>query len=99
MICGLDSMQQDKSRLYVEKGTPTHAFELAEKLRESDIFECALGGNTPMQSLISPFRYRRDNVNTYTVLKNEEVIAMFGVVSAQNILKNGTVWFLASDKI
>ena len=45
MICGLDSMQQDKSRLYVEKGTPTHAFELAEKLRESDIFECALGGN------------------------------------------------------
>ena len=46
MICGLDSMQQDKSRLYVEKGTPTHAFELAEKLRESDIFECALGGNT-----------------------------------------------------
>ena len=80
MICGLDSMQQDKSRLYVEKGTPTHAFELAEKLRESDIFECALGGNTPMQSLISPFRYRRDNVNTYPVLKNNEVIAMFGVV-------------------
>ena len=99
MICGLDSMQQDKSRLYVEKGTPTHAFELAEKLRESDIFECALGGNTPMQSLISPFRYRRDNVNTYTILKNKEVIAMFGVVSAQNNLKNGTVWFLASDKI
>jgi len=92
-------MQQDKSRLYVEKGTPTHAFELAEKLRKQDIEECALAGNTPEQSLINPFRYRRDNVNTYSVLKNGEVIGMFGVVSTANDIKKGTVWFLASDKI
>ena len=64
-------MQQDKSNLYVEKGTPTHAFELAEKLRQQDIEECALAGNTPTQSLINPFRYQRDNVNTYTILKND----------------------------
>ncbi len=92
-------MQQDKSNLYVEKGTPTHAFELAEKLRQQDIEECALAGNTPTQSLINPFRYQRDNVNTYTILKNDEVVAMFGVVSTANDLKKGTVWFLSSNKI
>lgn len=85
--------------LYVEKGTPAHAFELAFKLRQLDKYEVALAGHDPLTALITPFRYTRENVNTYTVLKNGEVLAMFGVVSQKNNLKYGSVWMLSSEEL
>jgi len=85
--------------LYVEKGTPAHAYELAFKLRPLDKFEVALGGHDPLTALINPFRYTRDNVNTYTVLKDGKALAMFGVVSNKRNLKHGTVWMLSSEEL
>jgi hypothetical protein len=83
--------------LYVEKGTPAHAFELAFKLRQSDKFELALMGHDPLTALINPFRYTRPNVNTYTVLEKDNVLSMFGVVSTMKNPKIGIVWFLSSE--
>ena len=85
--------------LYVEKGTPAHAFELAFKLSQLDKYELAVHGKDPISALIAPFRYTRDNINTYTVLKDKRVVAMFGVVSDRFDLKKGTVWFLSSDEL
>ena len=55
--------------LYVEKGIPAHAFELASKLRQQDKYELALMGNDPINALLAPFRFNRPNINTYTVLE------------------------------
>lgn len=89
----------EKSKLYVEKGTPAHAFELAFKLRQLDKYELALAGHDPLTALVNPFRFTRPNVNTYTVLKNGEVLAMFGVVSTRHNEKHGSVWMLSSEKL
>ena len=59
--------------LYVEKGIPAHAFELASKLRQQDKYELALMGNDPINALLAPFRFNRPNVNTYTVLEKDNV--------------------------
>jgi hypothetical protein len=85
--------------LYVEKGTPAHAFELAFKLRELDKYELALNGRDPLSALIDPFRFNRPNVNTYTVLKDNKVLAMFGVVSTRINPKHGSVWMLSSKEL
>lgn len=85
--------------LYVEKGEPAHAFELAFKLRQIDMFEVAMMGHDPLYALVTPFRFTRDGVKTYTVLKNKEVLAMFGVVSTKNNPKRGAVWMLSSEKL
>ena len=75
--------------LYVEKGTPAHAFELAFKLRQLDKYEIAINGHSPLDALINPFRFTREGVNTYTVLNDGNVLAMFGVVSKWNNIKHG----------
>ena len=85
--------------LYVEKGTPSHAFELAFDLRQEDKYEVALAGHTPLDALISPFRFSRKGVNTYTVLDSGIPVAMFGVVSTPYNVKHGSVWFLSSNKL
>jgi len=85
--------------LYVEKGTPAHAFELAFKLRSLDKYEIALNNHTPLDALINPFRFTRPNVNTYTVLDNGSVVAMFGVVSTKYNIKHGSVWMLSSEEL
>jgi len=85
--------------LYVEKGTPADAFELAFKLKQIDKYEVAMAGHTPLEALVNPFRFTRPNVNTYTVFDSEEVVAMFGVVSKRNDLRKGSVWMLSSNKL
>ena len=85
--------------LYVEKGTPAHAFELAFKLRDLDKYEIAISGHDPLTALINPFRFNRPNVNTYTVLDNGTVVAMFGVVSNRHNPKYGSVWMLSSKEL
>ncbi len=85
--------------LYVEKSIPNHAFDLAFKLRPLDRFEVAAMGNTPLEALIAPFRYTRENVNTYTVLDDGNVVAMFGVISTAHDPKKGTVWMLSSKDL
>lgn len=83
--------------LYVEKGIPAHAFELASKLRQQDKYELALMGNDPINALLAPFRFNRPNINTYTVLEKDNVLSMFGVVSDKINPKKGRVWFLSSE--
>lgn len=83
----------------IEKSTPNHAFELAFNMRSQDMIECALSGKTPLESLITPFRYKRDGVQIYSLLDNNEVIAMFGAVSAVNKPNHASVWLLGSKKI
>tara|TARA_R100001530_G_scaffold5435_1_gene6744 strand:- start:3549 stop:4079 length:531 start_codon:yes stop_codon:yes gene_type:complete len=84
--------------LVVERGTPAHAFELAFNLRQEDKYEVAIVGHDPLTALINPFRYTRDNVNTYTVLDLDgNVKSMFGVVSQRNNIKHGSVWFLSTE--
>lgn len=85
--------------LYVEKGTPAHAFELAFKLRQLDKYEIAINGHSPLDALINPFRFTREGVNTYTVLNDGNVLAMFGVVSKRNNIKHGSVWMLSSEEL
>jgi len=85
--------------LYVEKGTPAHAYELAFKLRDIDKYEIALMGHDPLFALVTPFRYSRENVNTYTVLNDGKVVAMFGVVSNKDNPKHGAVWMLSSEEL
>ena len=50
--------------LYVEKGTPAHAFELAFKLKQSDKYELAIMGHDPLTSLTNVFRYKRKGIRT-----------------------------------
>lgn len=84
--------------LVVEKGTPAHSFELAFNLRQEDKYEVAIIGHDPLTALITPFRYTRENVNTYTILDLQgNVKSMFGVVSQRNNPKHGSVWFLSSE--
>tara|TARA_R110002074_G_scaffold123695_1_gene259604 strand:+ start:689 stop:1234 length:546 start_codon:yes stop_codon:yes gene_type:complete len=85
--------------LYVEKAIPNHAFDLAFKLRPMDNYEVCAMGNTPLEVLVLPFRYTRKGVNTYTVLDDGNVVAMFGVVSNPHNLKHGTVWMLSSEEL
>ena len=87
------------NKLYVEKSLPDHAFDLAKKLKRSDMDELAIMGNDPLSSLLSPFRYKyRKNINTYSVLtQDEEVIAMFGVIPLPDNERNGAVWFLSQQ--
>lgn len=92
-------MPQVKSNIHIEQGTPSHAFELAFNMRTQDMIECALGGKTPLEALITPFRYQRSGVKTYTILDNNKVVAMFGAVSTANNLKHASVWLLGSKNI
>ena len=85
--------------LYVEKAIPNHAFDLAFKLRPLDKYEVCAMGNTPLEVLIAPFRYTRKGVNTYTVLDDGYVVAMFGVISNADNIKKGTVWMLSSEEL
>ena len=83
--------------LYVEKGTPAHAFELAYKLKQSDKYELAIMGHDPLTALTNVFRYSRKGIRTYTVFEKDNVLAMFGVVSEAKNEKKGAVWFLSTD--
>ena len=83
--------------LYVEKGIPAHAFELAFKLKESDKYELAIMGHDPLTALTNVFRYSRKGIRTYTVFEEDKVLAMFGVVSEEKNQKRGAVWFLSTD--
>ena len=53
--------------LYVEKGTPAHAFELAFKLRSLDKYEIALNNHTPLDALINPFRFTNSLLKSFTL--------------------------------
>ena len=86
-------------KLIVEKATPEHCFDLAPRLKSIDRFELGLWGLDPLQALLQPFRYKRPNIHSFTILteSKQEVVAMFGAVSGRNNHKIGTIWFLASD--
>ena len=85
--------------LFVEKGKPAHAFDLAFNLRQVDKYEIAMMGLDPLNALLAPFRYKREGVITYTVHTHDDKIAcMFGVVSSRNP-KMGSIWMLASPEL
>ena len=86
-------------KLIVEKATPEHGFDLAPRLKSIDRFELGLWGLDPLQALLQPFRYKRPNIHSFTILteSKQEVVAIFGAVPTKNNNKIGTIWFLASD--
>ncbi len=85
--------------LFVEKATPSNAFDLAFNLRQVDKYEIAMMGLDPLTALLAPFRYTRKGVITYSVLTHDNKVAcMFGVVSSRNT-KIGTIWMLGSPEL
>ena len=84
--------------LYVEKTTPEDCFRLAPNLKQLDKFEVALWGMDPLQALLIPFRYKKNNKHTYTVFDtSHNIVAIFGVAPTINNTKAGRIWLLSSN--
>ena len=64
-----------ETKLYVEKTIPDHCFYLANKLKRSDREEVAIMGSDPLFSMLSAFRYKHRNVESFCVMSNKKPVA------------------------
>ena len=86
-------MQLNMVRPSLEKD----AYELAPRLRKADLDEIdAASGDNPLQALIRGYQY---SYQPFTILVNDKVAGMFGVVPLDQQFVVGAVWLLGSDDI
>ena len=73
--------------LYVEKTTPEDCFRLAPNLKQLDKFEVALWGMDPLQALLIPFRYKKNNTKAGRIW-----------LLSSNLLEKNFFYFLKVNK-